>query len=60
MLDAGVEVTESDWLAAQDRTRRMAWLSGLLGLLINPCLSLCAVWLSGEPASGGAGWWRRV
>jgi diguanylate cyclase (GGDEF)-like protein len=57
VLDAaGIPVTESDWLAAQQQTRRSGWLSGLVGLLIVPGLSLASVWASGLVASGALRW----
>jgi hypothetical protein len=57
MLDAaGVPVTETDWLAAQRRTRRSGWISSGIGLLIVPALALAADWASGLVASGALQW----
>jgi len=57
VLDAaGAPVTESDWVAAQQRTRRSGWQSSLVGVLVVPALALASVWASGLLASGVLHW----
>jgi predicted signal transduction protein with EAL and GGDEF domain len=52
MRDHPSPVTGSDWTAAQQRTRRMGSLSGAIGLVAIPLLSLAAMGVADATATG--------
>ena len=53
-IPSGAEVTEDDWRSARTRTRRAAYIGGVVGIIVGPLLGLLAVYLTSLTASGGA------
>ena len=53
-IPSGAEVTEDDWRSARTRTRRAAYIGGIVGIIVGPLLGLLAVYLTSLTASGGA------
>ena len=53
-VPSGAEVTEDDWRSARTRTRRAAYIGGIVGIIVGPLLGLLAVYLTSLTASGGA------
>jgi len=52
MREEDVPVTASDWASAQQRTKRMGLLSGLIGLVAVPLLGLAAMGVADLSATG--------
>jgi diguanylate cyclase (GGDEF)-like protein len=53
-IPSGAEVTEDDWRSARTRTRRAAYIGGIVGIIVGPLLGLLAVYLTSLTAPGGA------
>ncbi len=52
-IPSGAEVTEDDWRSARTRTRRAAYIGGIVGIIVGPLLGLLAVYLTSLTAPGG-------